>query len=66
MAAKKKPDETQRTGFAPIVEVANYLNVSKHTVYRAVNSKQLPVTRIGGSIRIKWEDVYALHGRNAG
>lgn len=65
MATKKqqtvKPTQEKKTGFAKVIEVARYLNVSKHTIYRAVEQEKISATTIGDSIRILWEDVYALH-----
>jgi excisionase family DNA binding protein len=45
---------------ASISEVANYLNVSSITVRRRIRNGELPATKIGGQIRIKWSDVDAL------
>lgn len=59
MAVKKA--EERKTGFAKVIEVARFLNVSKHTIYRAVDKGTLGATIVGESIRIDWDDVYALH-----
>jgi excisionase family DNA binding protein len=46
-----------------IAEVATFLNVSKITIRRKVNRGELPATRIGNQIRIRWAEVNALLAR---
>jgi len=59
-----RKEQAVRTGFASVGEVAKYLQVSRHAIYRAVKAGRLACTQINGSsIRILWEDVHALHGR---
>jgi excisionase family DNA binding protein len=41
-----------REGFLTVAEVAEYLRLSRMTVYRLVNSGQLESVRIGRSFRI--------------
>jgi excisionase family DNA binding protein len=48
-------------GFATVIQIARYLNVSKSTIYRAVDAGELGSTTIGETIRVKWEEVHALH-----
>ncbi|MGH2756252.1 MAG: helix-turn-helix domain-containing protein [Actinomycetota bacterium] len=43
--------------FLTVAEVARSLRVSNMTVYRLVNSGQLPAVRVGRSYRITDEDV---------
>lgn len=38
-------------------EASNTLGVSKRTVYRKIESGELPAYRIGGSLRIRWADM---------
>lgn len=41
-----------------VTEMARELNVSKMTIYRLINSREIPSARIGRSIRVKrahWE-----------
>ncbi len=44
-------------GFMTVAEVAGQLRVSNMTVYRLVNSGQLPAVRIGRGYRIREDDV---------
>lgn len=46
-----------RSQFVTVAEVAEMLRVSNMTVYRLVQSGQLPAVRIGRSYRIRAEDV---------
>ncbi len=43
--------------FYTVAEVAHVLRVSNMTVYRLVNSGQLPAVRVGKSYRLREEDV---------
>jgi excisionase family DNA binding protein len=51
-----KPNES-RSRFVTVAEVADLLRVSNMTVYRLVQSGQLPATRVGRSYRIREEDL---------
>ena len=46
-----------RSRFLTVAELAQQLRVSNMTVYRLVQSGQLPATRVGRSYRIREEDV---------
>lgn len=46
-----KPD-TPSTRLSTVTEVAKFMRVSKMTVYRLVDSKELPGYRIGRQVRI--------------
>jgi len=46
-----------------IAEVAIFLNVSKITIRRKITRGELPATRIGNQIRIRWAEVDALIAR---
>jgi excisionase family DNA binding protein len=48
-----------------IPEIADYLRVSVITVRRKITSGELPATRIGKQIRIRWADVEALIRRGS-
>jgi excisionase family DNA binding protein len=50
------PNES-RSRFVTVGEVAALLRVSSMTVYRLVQSGQLPAVRVGRSYRIREEDV---------
>lgn len=50
-----QPDDPPR--FVTVSEVAEQLRVSNMTVYRLVQSGQLPAVRVGRSYRIRAEDV---------
>ena len=43
--------------FLTVAEVARMLRVSNMTVYRLINSGELPAARIGKSYRLRDEDV---------
>jgi excisionase family DNA binding protein len=43
--------------FLTVGEVARLLRVSNMTVYRLINSGQLPAVRVGKSYRLREEDV---------
>ena len=43
--------------FLTVGEVARHLRVSNMTVYRLVNSGQLPAVRVGRGYRIREDDV---------
>jgi excisionase family DNA binding protein len=45
------------TRFLTVAEVAGMLRVSNMTVYRLVNSGELPAVRIGKSYRLREDDV---------
>ena len=45
------------SAFVTVGEVARQLRVSNMTVYRLVQSGQLPATRVGRSYRIREDDV---------
>jgi excisionase family DNA binding protein len=51
-----QPNES-RPRFVTVAEVAGQLRVSNMTVYRLIQSGQLPSTRVGRSYRIREEDV---------
>ncbi len=51
-----QPNES-RPRFVTVAEVAVQLRVSNMTVYRLIQSGQLPSTRVGRSYRILEEDV---------
>lgn len=46
-----------RSRFVTVSEVAGQLRVSNMTVYRLVQSGQLPAVRVGRSYRIRVDDV---------
>jgi len=46
-----------RSRFVTVSEVADQLRVSNMTVYRLVQSGQLPAARVGRSYRIRADDV---------
>jgi excisionase family DNA binding protein len=46
-----------RARFLTVGEVAQMLRVSSMTVYRLINSGELPAVRIGKSFRLREEDV---------
>jgi excisionase family DNA binding protein len=51
-----QPNESQ-SKFVTVAEVASELRVSNMTVYRLVQSGQLPAVRVGRSYRIRSTDV---------
>jgi excisionase family DNA binding protein len=46
-----------KSKFYTVAEVARVLRVSNMTVYRLINSGQLPAVRVGKSYRLREEDV---------
>jgi excisionase family DNA binding protein len=50
-----QPNESQQR-FVTVAEVARELRVSNMTVYRLVQSGQLPAVRVGRSYRIRSSD----------
>jgi excisionase family DNA binding protein len=46
-----------KSPFLTVGEVARVLRVSNMTVYRLINSGQLPAVRVGKSYRLREEDV---------
>jgi excisionase family DNA binding protein len=53
----KLNDSGSRSRYVTVAEVADQLRVSNMTVYRLVQSGQLPAVRVGRSYRISEEDV---------
>ena len=51
-----QPDQSW-SPFVTVAEVASQLRVSSMTVYRLVQSGQLPAVRVGRSYRIRADDV---------
>jgi excisionase family DNA binding protein len=49
--------EGAQTRFLTVGEVASILRVSSMTVYRLINSGELPAVRIGRSLRLRSEDL---------
>jgi excisionase family DNA binding protein len=49
--------DTGRIRFMTVGEVATSLRVSTMTVYRLINSGELPAARIGRSFRVRAEDL---------
>ena len=51
-----QPVEGKQSRFMTVGEVASVLRVSNMTVYRLINSGELPAVRIGRSFRVRSED----------
>lgn len=51
------PGDEVRTRYVTVAEVASLLRVSNMTVYRLVQSGELPAVRVGRSYRIREDDV---------
>jgi len=45
-------------------ELASILSISRPTVYRLIEKRQIPFYKIGGSLRFKIEDVMAYLDHN--
>ena len=58
----KLSDARSRSRYVTVAEVAGLLRVSNMTVYRLVQSGQLPAVRVGRSYRIREEDVDSFLG----
>jgi excisionase family DNA binding protein len=52
-----KSHEGAQARFMTVGEVASVLRVSTMTVYRLINSGDLPAVRIGRSLRLRSEDL---------
>ena len=44
-------------GILGIKEVADYLNMKEHTVYRLVQQRKIPALKIGGQWKVKGEHI---------
>ena len=53
----KLNDARSRSRYVTVAEVADLLRVSNMTVYRLVQSGELPAVRVGRSYRIREEDM---------
>lgn len=53
----KLNDARSRSRYVTVAEVADLLRVSNMTVYRLVQSGQLPAVRVGRSYRIREDDM---------
>ena len=51
------PGAQGSTRYLTVAEVATTLRVSNMTVYRLVNSGELPAVRVGKSYRLREEDI---------
>jgi excisionase family DNA binding protein len=49
--------EFQNDGLARVPEAAKFLGVSRFTIYRMINDKQLPEVLIRDATRIRWSDL---------
>lgn len=54
------PTSDQKTIFMTVAEVASILRVSTMTVYRLIQSGDLPALRVGKSYRLRADDVDAF------
>lgn len=63
MATQSPSKNPERLG--SLAEVAVYFNVEPVTVRRMIRRGELPATRIGNQIRIRWSDVDKLVAREA-
>lgn len=51
------PLDASQSHFMTVGEVASSLRVSSMTVYRLINSGELPAVRIGRSFRVRTDDL---------
>lgn len=63
MATRSPSKNPERLG--SLAEVAVFLNVAPLTVRRMIRRADLPATRIGKQIRIRWSDVDKLVARES-
>ena len=49
--------ERLREKLLTLKDLADYLNISRRTVYRLLNGESLPAYRIGKNMRFKREDI---------
>lgn len=45
-------------------ELAKFLSISKTTVYRLIEKRQIPFTKVGGGIRFRMEDITTYLDQN--
>ena len=45
-------------------ELAAFLSISKPTVYRLIERRQIPFYKVGGSLRFKKDDIFAYSENN--
>jgi excisionase family DNA binding protein len=57
-------DQLKRLEFLTVAEIAEYLKVSKMTVYRLVEARHLRAVRVGRSYRIPAQALMAYLERN--
>lgn len=64
-ADEPAPKSYPRQGFARVSQAAEFLSLSVRTVYRMVDSKEIPSVpfRDGDAVRIPWEALHAILDR---
>ena len=58
-AVAEKSYPTQ--GFAKVIDAAEFLSVSKHTIYRMVEANEIKHQLVRESIRIPWQALHEIH-----
>jgi excisionase family DNA binding protein len=53
-----------KKGLATVPDVADYLKVSRSKVYQMMDAGELRFVKLGGSRRVRWEDVDELVRQN--
>jgi len=55
---KKRESYTQQEHLMSIKEVAEYLKLNMHTVYKLVQHGEIPGLKLGGSWRFRKDEIY--------
>ena len=53
-----------KTQMATVREVGAYLNLSRQSIYKLMNSGRLPYVQVTNRRRIRWSDVERLEQKN--
>jgi len=52
-------DGQKRQGMASVQDAANYLAITRNTLYRLIKAGEVPHRILGKSIRVSWDWLYA-------
>jgi excisionase family DNA binding protein len=61
---EKMNNSDKREGLAKVVEVADFLRLSRAAVYRIMDRGELPYAKLGQARRIRWADVHSYIERS--
>lgn len=55
-----EPKDTKPEGLATVNDVAEFMKITRPSVYKLIRSGDLPSLKIGRSRRIRWVDVHSF------